>query len=90
MKPFYRGLLLGYILKEKINDVIQFVVFNGLNVIHKIRSRKHSKLENGINKINFVLKITNKDLFNEIFDRKNPSWWKFFPEKNVLKIELDG
>jgi hypothetical protein len=89
MKPFYRGLIFGYLFKEHINNLVKFIGFNGLNLIYKIKSGEYSRFNNGINKINLVLKITNEELFNETFDQKFQKWWKYFPEKKVLKIELD-
>jgi hypothetical protein len=89
MRPFYRGVIFGYLFKEHINNIFKFIGFNGLNLIHKIKSGKYSKFDNGINKINLILKVTNEELFNETFDQKFQKWWKYFPEKKVLKIELD-
>ena len=89
MKPFYRGLIFGYVFKEHINNLVKFIGFNGLNIIYKIKSGEYSRFNNGINKINLVLKITNEELFNETFDQKFQKWWNYFPEKKVLKIELD-
>jgi hypothetical protein len=87
MKPFYRGFLLGYLFKEHINNILSSVVFNILNVIHKVKTSKHSKITNGISKINLVLKITNQELFDELL-QPLPNWWKYFPEKKVIKVEL--
>ena len=89
MRPFYKGLIFGYLFKDHINKFIKFIGFNGLNLIHKLKSGKYTKFNDGIHKINLILKITNEELFNETFDQKLQTWWKYFPEKKVLKIELD-
>ena len=91
MKPFYRGLLLGILLKEKINEVCKFLLINGINTVHIIKSKiiKNNLPENDkIYKVNFVVKITDQPLFEEIFNGKFQPGWKYFNHKKVLKIEI--
>jgi hypothetical protein len=90
MKPFYRGLLAGIVLKEKINDVCKFLLINGINAIHVINSMFKNKIKENenISKIDFIVKITDETLFEEIFHGKLQPGWKYFSNKKILKIEL--
>ena len=101
MKPFYTGVVVGFLFKEKIIFVLEGILFNGLNLIHGLK--KHiNKNENKLNvskdgqitKVNFVCKVKNQDFFNESFKSNtnnivmNPHW-NFLKENNVIQIELD-
>jgi len=91
MRYFYRGLLIGYLLKEKVNEVCSFLVINAINIVHKLNSsiNKEPVKCKCVSEVSFVVKVTNNSLFNEIFHQKffQPGW-KYFNNKNTLKIEL--
>jgi hypothetical protein len=99
MKPFYTGLIVGVLFKEKIVFVLGGILFNGLNVFHKLKKgvvKKEISIsnDNQITKVNFICKVKNKDFFNDSFKSNmnnivmNPHW-DFFKENNVIQIELD-
>ena len=99
MKPFYTGVVVGFLFKEKIVFVLEGILFNGLNLIHGIKKHINKKELNvskdgQITKVNFVCKVKNQDFFNESFKSNtnkivmNPHW-NFFKENNVIQIELD-
>lgn len=94
MKPFYKGLLLGLLVKEKVYDLCSFVVFNGINFFHKLRKNVvvdvNIKKCNSITNVYFICQIENINKFNETFpDSKFLPHWDYQKNKNVLKIELD-
>ena len=66
MKPFYTGLIVGVLFKDKIVFVLGGILFNGLNVIHHIKKhviKKELNVSNDgqITKVNFVCKVRNQD-----------------------------
>jgi hypothetical protein len=87
MKSFYRGLLVGILLKEKITEICSFLFINGINTIHVIKLLLFKNELNKICKTNIVIKITNETLFEETFHGKFQSGWKYFNDKKVLKIQ---
>ena len=99
MKPFYTGLVVGFLFKEKIVFVLEGILFNGLNLIHGIKKHINKNelivsKDGEITKVNFVCKVRNQDFFNESFKSNtnnivmNPHW-NFLKENNVIQIELD-
>lgn len=91
INPFYRGLLLGFLLKENVKKTFKFLVFNGLNLAHRLNSvflKNELIKKDQISKIEFIVKITDEDLFREIFHNKLQPGWKYFNNKKVLKIEI--
>jgi hypothetical protein len=98
MKPMLKGLILGFLLKEKIQEIFTGVVFNGLNLFHGIKNR-FSKQETGnkdlIKNVYFVFKITNEESFNEYFKNNEKNIitlqpiWEYYTNKRIIKIPLD-
>uniref|UniRef100_A0A6C0I8F6 Uncharacterized protein n=1 Tax=viral metagenome TaxID=1070528 RepID=A0A6C0I8F6_9ZZZZ len=90
MKPFWRGILCGILLKDKIINTFKLLVFNGLNVFHNFNSNLiniHPK--DGIHKIDLVIKVKNEELLHENFLNGFQPGWKYFKNKKVLKIQLE-
>jgi hypothetical protein len=99
MKPMIKGLILGFLLKEKIQEIFNGIVFNGLNIFHGIKNRlsKQGKLPNNslIKNIYFVFKITDEESFNEYFKNNEKNnitlqpIWEYYSNKRIIKIPLD-
>ena len=99
MKPMLKGIILGFLLKEKIQEIFTGVVFNGLNLFHGIKNRlsKQGELPNNslIKNIHFVFKITDEESFNEYFKNNEKNIitlqpiWEYYANKRVIKIPLD-
>ena len=79
MKEFIHGLITGFILKEKIVNVIGFV----LSVKHSVFKKKNIVEHE---EIFFVCKITNRNLIKKIEIRPN---WEYYPNKEVIRIPID-
>jgi len=93
-----KGLILGFLLKEKIQEIFTGVVFNGLNVFHGIKNRfSKKKLPNNslIKTIHFVFKIEDEESFNEFFKNNENNnitlqpIWEYYSNKRIIKIPLD-
>ena len=101
---FYGGLItgitIGILFKEHLNKIFNFIAFNCINTIYKIKwgviSKKNIQIipDTSIYDIYFICKITNKDLFEEYFYTNNKLLsfpdWEFSKEKQTIKIKLDN
>ena len=98
MKPFINGLVVGYLFKERIKEIVGHLVVNTLKKYHEIRGlfiKNNNPNTNLIKSIHFVFKITDHDAFNEYFKNNRTNnitlqpKWDFYKLKNVIKIQLD-
>ena len=89
MREFYKGIVVGLVIKDTVTKLLKNIVFNTINIVHVIKSKfniEKIKDENLINNAYFICKITNQDLLINTFQ---PSW-EYFSEKKIIKIELDS
>ena len=66
MKEFYKGVIIGVILKETFSKLLKKLVFNTINTVHSVKSKFIKEKTNDINLINnvfFICKIKNQELF---------------------------
>ena len=92
MKTFTKGLFTGILFKHQLHNIIKI----GLNLFHEIKKigfRKQICID-GIDNIDFICKITNFDLFNEVFPDNMGKYkvqpqWEYYDKKNVIKTKLD-
>ena len=69
MKPMLKGIILGFLLKEKIQEIFTGVVFNGLNLFHGIKNRLSKQEElpnNSLIKNNIRVNINPNPFYNYI------------------------
>ena len=97
MKDFYKGVIVGLLLKDTLSKIVKNIIFNTINTVHNIRSKLTTEIikdKRLITNSHFICKITNQALFTELFSEENnkialqPSW-ELFMEKKVIKIELE-
>jgi hypothetical protein len=98
IKPNISGIIIGFLLKDKIKELVGGIIYHTLNTFHKIKNNgvENTLQEEGkIKDIFFISKITNQEVFNENFKNnvKNnvtlQPVWDFYERKNVIKIPLD-
>ena len=89
MKEFYKGIVVGLVIKDTVTKLLKTIVFNTINAVHVIKSRFATEKifdKNLINNVYFICKITNHELITNTTIQ--PSW-EYFSEKKIIKIELD-
>lgn len=88
MKEFISGLITGILLKDVIINLLQqsaIVFYKFKGNLKSIKSFNYP-----IENIYFICKITNQKIFNDFFpENKIQPNWKYYSEKQCLKIELD-
>jgi len=94
MLKYATGFITGLILKEKVGQLGKCLFINGVKFYHNIH--KHTKKpKNKLLDVYIVSKITDYDTFDEEFpvidnvQRVQPQW-KYFDNKNVIKIKIDN
>jgi len=91
-KGIFTGLFTGIIIKDQVYNLIKI----GLILFHEVRkisTRKQINID-GINNIDFICKITDFELFNELFPNNMGKYkvqpqWEYFDKLNVIKTKLD-
>ena len=89
---FIKGLFTGLIIKDQFINILKF----GLNLFYELKkTRSMNDTLDKIDSIDFICKITDKKLFNEVFP-DNPNFkykvqpsWNYYDKKGVIKINLD-
>jgi len=98
MKPIIKGFIIGFLLKDKIQQVCKGILFNGLNLFHEIKNKIHKKDvkdDKLIQEIYFVFKVTNQESFDEHFKNNETNViklqprWDYYENKKIIKIQLD-
>ena len=91
-KGIFTGLFTGIFIKEQVHNIIKI----GLILFHEVRKINYRKQINidGINNIDFICKITDFELFNELFPNNMGKYkvqpqWDYFDKLNVIKTNLD-
>ena len=91
MREFLGGFLAGIFLKNKLCWFIKSSIANSSRLYHSIHKNKKVKIDKVVQKISFVCVVKNHELFKEKFPTgKVQPYWKYFPNKNVIKIVLDN
>jgi len=91
-KLFLKGFVIGVLVKDKLLELINNIVFNTMDTVYKIQNKtilNKNHYNSVITDIQFICKIKNNELFKEVFNNRFQPGWKYFSEKNILKIELD-
>ena len=91
-KGIFTGIFTGIIVKDQVYNLIKI----GLILFHEVKklsSRKQINID-GINNIDFICKITDFELFNELFPNNMGKYkvqpqWEYFDKLNVIKTNLD-
>lgn len=89
MKEFIGGFITGILLKNHVIGLLQ----DTANLLYTIKDKLNTKKNNTnypITHMYFICKITNQKLFNDFFpgNKIQPNW-KYYSEKQSIKIELD-
>ena len=91
-KGIFTGIFTGIIIKDQVYNFIKI----GLMLFHKFKKKTSGKQINidGINNINFICKITNFNLFNELFPDNMGKYkvqpqWEYYDKKMIIKTKLD-
>ena len=90
MNSFISGFITGLFLKNKLFNVLKGLYIQTIQLYHQ-----NKPLQNKIkNKSYFICKITNTELFHELFPDypntpKVQPYWEYYPNKQVIKIKLD-
>ena len=93
MEQFLYGFFTGIILKDPIKSLLKNIFVQSIRIYHKFHSPIMVKPKP---KMYIICKITNKDIFNEMFPKlRNNSasrvqpMWKYNDHKETIEIELD-
>ena len=90
-KQFYFGFVLGCILKDKVYGFGINLYKKGIKTYHVLRKspQKVLLLENKIEKIEIVIKIKNKEYFQDLFIKyeTDPG---YFPEKGIYILNMSN
>ena len=91
-KGIFTGLFTGIIVKDQVYNLIKI----GLILFHEVKKLSYRQQINidGINNIDFICKITDFELFNELFPNNMGKYkvqpqWDYFDKLNVIKTNLD-
>ena len=90
-KQLYFGFVLGCILKDKVYGFGINLYKKGIKTYHVLRKspQKVLLLENKIEKIEIVIKIKNKEYFQDLFIKyeTDPG---YFPEKGIYILNMSN
>jgi len=89
MRSFYAGFLLGCIFKNKIIHIGIKCISNGIKGYHFIKKNKQKSksILQKITKVELVIKIKNKEYFQDLFTDYSTNK-NYFSEKSVFKMVL--
>jgi hypothetical protein len=83
IRPFYKGLIVGIFLQKNLKNIAS-ALFTLLTRINNTKSEIVNETE-----FTIVLKIKNKDLFNEHF-KKLPPYWVYLNKKGSIHYSLNN
>jgi hypothetical protein len=83
--PFLKGVLVGYLLKKDIDELIKEILSKIFNIIELFNKKPEKKNDFSVN---VVIRIKNNELLNTLFNDSFPPYWDFYPKSNSINIGL--